>query len=71
MAAIFTYGFTNALENFKKAKCELVTLSNYDTMIAQALQSNYITDKDLLSLKAWRENPAEWGIAQPATKKKK
>lgn len=71
MAAIFTYGFTTALENFKKAKCELVTLSNYDTMIAQALQSNYITDKDLLSLKAWRENPAEWGITQMATKKKK
>ena len=30
-------------------------------MIAQALQSNYVTDKDLESLKAWRENPAEWG----------
>ena len=30
-------------------------------MIAQALQSSYITEKDLLSLKAWRENPAEWG----------
>ena len=48
-------------DNFKKAKCKLITLSNYDTMIAQALQSNYITDKDLKSLQAWRENPAEWG----------
>ena len=61
MAAIFTYGFKTAVDNFKKAKCELVTLSNYETMIAQALQSNYVTDKDLESLKAWRENPAEWG----------
>lgn len=63
MAAIFTYGFKTATDNFKKAKCELITLSNYDTMIAQALQSSYITEKDLLSLKAWRENPAEWGVS--------
>ncbi len=62
MAAIFTYGFKTATDNFKKAKCKLVTLSNYDTMITQALQSNYITDNDLKSLQAWRENPAEWGI---------
>ena len=61
MAAIFTYGFKTATDNFKKLKCELVTLSNYDTMINQALQSNYINDNDLKSLKAWRENPADWG----------
>lgn len=61
MAAIFTYSFKTALDNFKKAKCELITLSNYDTMITQALQSNYITEKDLESLKSWRENPGEWG----------
>jgi orotate phosphoribosyltransferase len=61
MAAIFTYGFKTATDNFKKGKCKLVTLSNYDTMITQALQSNYITDNDLKSLQAWRENPAEWG----------
>jgi orotate phosphoribosyltransferase len=61
MAAIFTYGFKTASDNFKKAKCKLVTLSNYDILIKQALQSNYISDKDLRSLKEWRENPAEWG----------
>ncbi len=71
MAAIFTYGFKTAVDNFKKAKCELVTLSNYDTMINQALQSDYINDKDLASLKAWRENPAEWGIQSTVDKKKK
>lgn len=70
MAAIFTYEFKTALDNFEKAKCELVTLSNYNTMIDQALHSNYITEKDLQSLKAWRENPAVWGVA-PAEKKKK
>ena len=61
MAAIFTYGFKTANDNFKKSKCKLVTLSDYDTLIKQALKSNYITEKNLKSLKEWRENPAEWG----------
>jgi len=60
MAAIFTYGFKVADENFKKAKCSLVTLSNYEILIEQALNSNYVSEKDLETLKLWRENPAEW-----------
>jgi orotate phosphoribosyltransferase len=61
MAAIFTYGFKTADDNFKAAKCKLLTLSNYETLIKQALQSKYITEKDLKSLQEWRLNPAEWG----------
>jgi len=60
MAAIFTYEFKTALDNFKKAKCKLVTLSNYTTLLQQAIDSKYISEKDLASLKEWRENPAEW-----------
>lgn len=61
MAAIFTYGFKNATDNFKKEKCKLVTLSDYETLMKQALKSNYITEKDLKSLKEWREDPSVWG----------
>jgi orotate phosphoribosyltransferase len=61
MAAIFTYGFKTADDNFKSAKCKLLTLSNYETLVKQALQSKYITEKDLKSLQEWRLNPAEWG----------
>ncbi len=61
MAAIFTYGFKTAGDNFKKAKCKLITLSNYETLVKKALQTEYITEKDLKSLQEWRENPAEWG----------
>jgi orotate phosphoribosyltransferase len=64
MAAIFTYGFKTAEDNFKAAKCKLLTLSNYDTLVKQALQSKYITEKDLKSLQEWRINPAEWGNKQ-------
>lgn len=60
MVAIFTYGFKVAVENFEKAHCKLVTLSNYNTLIKQALLSDYITDKDLQSLKKWAESPGTW-----------
>lgn len=61
MVAIFTYGFLEAEENFKKKKIPLVSLTNYDALIKQGVKSKYITNKNVESLKAWRENPAEWG----------
>lgn len=61
MAAIFTYGFDMAAEAFSKAKCPLVTLSNYQMLIEQALRSEYINASDLDSLKKWREAPGKWG----------
>ena len=60
MAAIFTYGFDQALENFKKANCHLETLTNYSTLINTALQKEYVDEKDIKSLKEWRMNPALW-----------
>jgi orotate phosphoribosyltransferase len=61
MAAIFTYGFSTAEANFREVKCELRTLSNYNILIEQALKSNYITEKDLESLRKWRDAPDKWG----------
>ncbi len=61
MAAIFSYGFKIAAENFKKASCDLATLCDYETLIEQAVKSNYVSEKDLKSLKEWRENPDKWG----------
>lgn len=60
MSAIFSYGFKVASDSFKKAKCELITLCNYEILMQQALASGYVTDKDLKSLKAWRDNPSDW-----------
>jgi len=60
MAAIFTYGFEEAEQNFKKAKCNLKTLTDYNTLIETALNKEYITEKDVESLKKWRANPKEW-----------
>ena len=61
LAAIFTYEFDIATENFNEAKCPFVTLSNYSALIKYAEQNQYITPDDALLLKQWRENPSVWG----------
>ena len=60
MAAIFTYGFDLSVENFKNAKCELVTLSDYNNLIEQAMDTGYVSDKEINALKKWREAPDQW-----------
>jgi len=60
MAAIFTYNLPEAMSNFKKSNCQLVTLTDYDILIKKALERNYIKESDLKSLIQWRENPKEW-----------
>jgi len=60
MAAIFTYGFTVAEENFKKGNCPFITLSDYDYLIDEAIKSGYATEVQLDRLKDWRVNPSVW-----------
>ncbi len=61
MAAIFTYGFPQAEENYKKSEIALYCLSNYEVMLEQAIQAGYIATSDLEQLQAWRKNPETWG----------
>jgi orotate phosphoribosyltransferase len=61
LAAIFSYGFDVAEENFKKAKCRYVTLSNYNAMLKFAEEKQYINSSSIDLLQQWRRNPAEWG----------
>ncbi|GAC1305259.1 MAG: orotate phosphoribosyltransferase [Mucilaginibacter sp.] len=61
LAAIFSYGFNVATENFKKANCPFVTLSNYNALIKYAGANQYIAAADVEILKKWRENPSVWG----------
>jgi len=60
MVAIFNYGFDIAEKNFKKENLELTTLSNYANLLEQALETGFISEKQLTTLNAWRENPSEW-----------
>ena len=60
MAAIFTYGFPVAIKKFKAAKVELITLSNYNSVLEVALETNYIQERDIATLQEWRKDPANW-----------
>ena len=60
MVAIFSYGFDVAIKNFKDNNVDLVTLSNYDYLLEQALDSDYISQKELSTLQEWRKNPSDW-----------
>ena len=60
MVAIFTYGFDVASENFKKEDITLHTLSNYESLLQQALDTKYISAKELKTLSEWNTNPSEW-----------
>jgi orotate phosphoribosyltransferase len=66
LAGIFTYGFDQADENFRQAKCPYFTLSNYQALITYASEHQMISQSDLALLEKWRENPAEWGVNEPA-----
>ena len=60
MIAIFSYGFDIATENFKNHNIELTTLSNYDYLLEQALDSKFINDDEIETLGTWKVNPSEW-----------
>ena len=60
MAAIFTYGLQVAADNFANEKVELMTLTDYDTLIGVAKDKQFINPDALDSLAAWRLNPEQW-----------
>ncbi|QHI38630.1 Orotate phosphoribosyltransferase [Kordia antarctica] len=62
MVAIFSYNFDIAKENFETADVNLHTLSNYENLLEQALDTNYITSAELETLEAWRKDPASWNV---------
>ena len=61
MAAIFSYDLDISRENFEKKDCRLITLSDYNILVQKAAEQNYISEKDVKALIAWRENPKKWG----------
>jgi len=60
MVAIFTYGFDVSKENFKTNNVNLFTLSNYESLLEQALDTNFINQSEVDVLSKWNSNPSEW-----------
>ncbi len=60
MVAIFTYGFTTAVDNFLQAGCPIDTLSNYETLVEIASETGYISKDQIATLQEWRKAPESW-----------
>ncbi len=61
MVAIFSYGFQVASDNFRNAGIELITLTDYHTLIQTALESGDIKQEQVEMLQQWRKDPSTWG----------
>ncbi|MCH3994643.1 MAG: orotate phosphoribosyltransferase [Prevotella sp.] len=60
MLASYTYGFPIAQKAFQDADVPLYTLTDYDHVVAEALETGYIKDSDVELLHKWRKDPANW-----------
>ena len=60
MVASYSYGFAVAKKAFKEADVNLVTLTDYEHVVEEALETGYISDDDVEMLHDWRKNPAHW-----------
>ena len=60
MVASYTYGFPVAEEAFSNAGVPLITLTDYEHVVATALETGYIAQDDVQLLNEWRKDPANW-----------
>ncbi len=60
MVASYTYGFPIAEKAFSDANVKLITLTNYEAVVEQAVKTGYITEDDVEVLHEWRKDPAHW-----------
>ncbi len=62
IVAIFSYNFQIADDNFEAKNISFYTLSDYNTLIEEAVKLNHITEPELVTLQDWRQNPSEWKL---------
>ncbi|WP_373811521.1 orotate phosphoribosyltransferase [Porphyromonas loveana] len=62
MVGVYTHGFPMAEENFAKAGVKLITLTDYDQVIEEALRTGYISAINVELLRDWRKSPETWGL---------
>ena len=60
LTAIFNYEFAIAQKRLRENNISLIALVDYATMLDVALETDYITKKDVDRLREWREDPANW-----------
>ena len=62
MVASFTYGFDIARNAFEAAGVELITLTDYESVVEKAVEIKYINSEDIEILNKWRKEPSKYSI---------
>ena len=57
---IFDYQFSMAAKALRRAKLPIVTLTNFETMLDVATNSELISDSDADALRQWHSDPESW-----------
>ena len=60
LVSIFTYGFNEAVNNFKNEKIINYWLSSYDYLIKEAVNMKKIYEKEINMLFSWKEDTKKW-----------
>lgn len=58
--ALFSYGFDKAKNAFKEADCPFATLSNYETLLTEAVDLGFINSSEKELLENWNQSPEDW-----------
>ncbi len=64
VVSIFSYGLQEAEDNFKEAKCRMISLSNFGVLLQVAVEENYITETEKRILEDWRVDPKNWDASK-------
>ena len=58
--SIFTYDLESATVNFVNAQCRNISLTNYQTLIKEAVAGGFINEDDYQALVDWSQDPEAW-----------
>jgi orotate phosphoribosyltransferase len=58
--AIFSYDLEKAHRNFINAQCKFKSLTNYKTLLEEAVKGGYISNNEVDALTNWSKDPDNW-----------
>jgi orotate phosphoribosyltransferase len=61
VVAIFSYDFAKAINKFREGDCNLLTITNFSTLVNVAKENEILEDKELAIVLDWNKDPQGWG----------
>lgn len=58
--SIFNYELQDGITRFKQEKVEVTSLCGLDAILKRALETNYISEDDMIIFRNWQKNPQTW-----------